>query len=124
MNNKMNNTYYPDIFYLPEDNTLQTWESIFDIAVSMSDDVRFHKLVGFKRQSVYITYEEFKDIWTRSNFKHNVIIHRRGYESWKNFDNGRWCIEVGGCTNEYFIFVYLPESVIDILKEKFDLKVL
>lgn len=117
--------YIPDIFYFPEDRSTKTWEEIIRETYDKSKDTAFHELRGIRRERIdYMDLEQFIEYWKSDNFKHNVFIHRRGYEEWKNDDeffSHKWCIEVGVIAHTYYLFIYLPEEDLEYYIEKYNL---
>ena len=78
---------------------------------------------SFSRERVNMSWEDIMEK-LESNC-HMVIIHRRGYESWKTSSGeGTWCGELGFSTYyspSYYLFVYISEKDLDKVIKKFGL---
>lgn len=124
------NKYHQNIFYDAR-FSLDKKKEICDWAKERCKIWRVDKLdiaESWARQEIEMSYE---DIMKLLNDKcHFTIIHRRGYEEWKeepNFETN-WCLEVGfstmGLSPEYFLWVYCDEKYVDDIVREFKLEIL
>lgn len=122
------NEYYNDIFYRVDDLSLEDKIKIIDKAKELSFKWNVDVLdcaVSWGRQRIDMSYDNIMKKFNDSC--HFVVIHRRGYEDWKDkehFDN-RWCGEIGfstmtGVSN--YLWVWLSEENLENLISIFNLK--
>jgi len=123
----MNDIYTYDTHYNTSNLTLLDKINICILTQSKCYDWRVDLLKSgsFAREKVEM---DFVEILNKLGEKdHFTIIHRKGYNSWKDndfFDN-KWCLEVGFTTFEspaYYLWIYCKESFVDELVEKFKLE--
>jgi hypothetical protein len=122
-----NDEYYRDVFYDLSRLSFDQLKELFSHCLAFADSARVDILdckVSFCRQSTEIKPETYIDTILK-NDDHHVFIHRRGYISRKNDINMGWHLEIGSCTiaesPDYFLFIYVDESHLDHLVEKFSL---
>jgi hypothetical protein len=122
--------YYHDIFYKVHELDFETKKKIIHWAFKRKKNWSVDKLdcnESRSRQSVELSIDGIMSKF--NNAAHFVVIHRRGYEDWKNseiFDN-KWCLEVGFRTMEspdYFLWIWCDENFVDEIVKEFDLKIL
>ena len=79
--------------------------------------------VSAARQSTNLSIEDFLRIREASHFKHDVVIHRRGYEEWKEkeYFETNWCIEIGSCSDHHYLFIYVNEEHLEEMVNQFQL---
>jgi hypothetical protein len=92
--------------------------------VENSNDVRIQKLEGHQRVSTSLTLDDYLNIYNESDFKHNVVVHRKGDDDWKTDESysTNWCIEIASCTMIHFLFIYVDEKLLEELITKFNLE--
>lgn len=126
-------TYYRDTFFNTSILNLNTKLNILDYAIEICNCYHIDTLCNpnypnyntSSRQPTLLNYN-----FIRPHFKdgsHYVIIHRRGYPSWRDKDvfSHNWCGELGfseqidGYT--FFLFVYISEEKLQTLIDTFEL---
>ena len=113
--------YTPDIFY---DNKHLSIDEKKELCREGQDKCYkwwVDKLVDIRRQEIEM---EFETILAKlETGAHFVVIHRKGYDDWKNkewFDN-RWCLEIGFSIGIYFLWILIVEDEIPYFIEKYKL---
>ena len=121
----MNNLHHPDIFYKFDK---KQFDEILKYAIENCFDFKIDILKSFKRETYDLSFDEYFELRKKADFVHDVIIHRKGYDEWKNdeFFKNNWCIEIGSRISsnigDLFIFIYLKEEKLQELIEKYNLK--
>ena len=87
---------------------------------------------SWQRKQIDMSFEDIMKKLDKTS--HYTIIHRRGYESWKDhrifpsdkMSISRWKLEMGFCTMgvgpDYFLWIDLDESFIPYFVKKYNLK--
>jgi hypothetical protein len=133
-----NNNHYQDIFYLKSrDLSPKIWEEICRDAKSKCYSWKVDHMPSWTRKEIDLDFDEaLKYLYTETI--HFSVIHRRGFENWKNKDTfpGEWCLEISFCTmarkkqlpttpikleGDLFVWIYLDEKWIDYFLEKYKL---
>jgi hypothetical protein len=113
--------YYQDIFYKFDK---EQFADIVKWAVENAYLTRVDIMDGWTRKATEYTPEYYMEQRETSRFIHDVVIYRRGYDYWKAPEHfsTNWCIEIGSCTDNLYLFVYVDENKLDELINKFNLK--
>lgn len=131
----MSDLYFQDIWFDSSKLSLKEKQKIILYAKELIDkgfgSFLIDKLenMKFQRQSSDLTFDEI--IKMLNEKCHFVIIHRRGYISWKEtneyFTHKRWCLELGFSTEDTspinFLWMYINEDKIGDFILKFKLKI-
>lgn len=119
----MINVYYQDIFY--EFNPNQFEDIIkWGVENSFRIDLTELKSGSAARQKADWDLEYFLSQRGKGHFEHDVVIHRRGYEDWKNSEyfETNWCVQIGSSVSNLYCFIYLKEDKLEKLITKFNLR--
>lgn len=118
--------HYHDIFYK---TTGIDFEKVIKWALPKAWDAIVEDKSSGTRVSTDISIKEFMHFRQSSIFRTDVIIHRRGYDSWKGspYFKHRWCIEMGSRINgpdgeDLISFIYLDEEYLEEMINKFKLE--
>lgn len=124
--------YFQDIFYNVRDFSNEEVEKIFRWAFERSFEYKTDALgldgTWIQRKLTDLDFETTVEQWKKSKWKHDTIIHRRGYEDWKDneFFRHRWSLEVGSRYSyngfDYFIWIHCDEKYVSEIIEEFNLK--
>lgn len=117
MDNHLSDIFY-DTQHLDQNEQIELVDFVF------RNGFRWHldKLDGAER--VELKEATKTDVLTTlQDAWHFVVIHRRGYVSWRNnpFFKDAWCGEISFVTNNAYFFGYIGEESIRTLVEKFNL---
>ena len=129
----MNDQHFPSLHYKVP--SVEVMREVLNYARTLSHELKIQILdcnKSFARENIDMSYS---DIMERLNENcHMVVIHRRGYESWRFAGNqtspllsGVWCGEIGFNTTEspaYFLFISISEKDLEKVVKKFGLMML
>lgn len=131
--------YFQDIFYLKSRNlSPDVWKEICIDAKSKCKQWNIDDKSTRGRRTINMSFKESL-LFLNNNDIHFNVIHRRGYENWRNneYFSNKWCLEISFCTmgiknmpknltikpeGDIFLWIYLDESYIGYFLNKYNLK--
>jgi len=125
----MNNIHHKDTFYDVREMSLEDKINICKEVKELAYEWWVDKLdcsESWARQKIDMSFEDILDKLTDGS--HFVVIHRRGYDDWKNnreWFSGNWCLEVGFTTMKdpsHYLWLHAEEKHIGPITEKYNLK--
>jgi len=122
----MMDNHINDIFYKVNNLNFKKKKEIIKHSYNICFDWWVDKLdcsESWSRQKVDMTFDEIMSKFTNDSLF--VIIHRRGYESWKKSEIYKWKGEIGFCTMgdpSWYLWIYITENNLVELINKYNLK--
>ena len=119
--------YHQDIWYETSHLDLKTKKKLLVAAKGFSfGDWNVDILDCTKSWARQSTDMDWKTILSLLDNKcHFVVVYRKGYESWKQLDPHRWCLELGFSTYNsptYYLWVYVKDRYAELIIKNFKLK--
>lgn len=118
----MENIYHPDIFYEINDLTLDQKKEICKEAKELSFKWWTDKLVSIKREKIEVDFDKVLNLLTPQS--HFVVIHRKGYDKWKDKEwfEQNWCLEIGFNEGVFYLWILVDQKKVPYFVEKYKLK--
>ena len=123
------NEFYQDQHYDIRQLSFEQLKELFRYCAEYASSIRVDKLSSIRRERTDISFDEYMNSIIGPH-DHHTFIYRKGRIDQKNDpfwnESGHWTIEVGSCTlgkmPDYFLFINIPETEIDHIVNKFNLK--